>query len=180
MSRVGKMPIKVESGVKVQIAGQAIKTEGPKGKLSFDLPEGVKVRMDGDQIVVEKVPGADNAAALFGTIRSVIANMVHGVSQGFTRELDINGVGYRAAVKGQTLSLTLGFSHPIDFELPQGVSARVDKNTHLVLTGADKVVLGMVAAKIRGFRKPEPYQGKGVKYTEERIIRKQGKSAGAK
>lgn len=181
MSRVGKQPIKVGAGVKVSIVDGLVKVEGPKGKLSHQIPRGVTATLDKDIITVTPQPElSPKAPALHGLTRTLIHNMVHGVSTGFTRELDIVGVGYRATAKGQTLSLSVGFSHPIDYVLPTGITARVDGNTHVVLNGADKMLIGMVAAKIRGFRPPEPYQGKGIKYMNEHIIRKQGKAAGAK
>jgi large subunit ribosomal protein L6 len=181
MSRVGKQPIKLAQGVKVDIKDDLVKVEGPKGKLSHKIPTGISAKVENGSILVtrdEKL--ASNAAALHGLTRTLLYNMVHGVSQGFTRELDIVGVGYRASTKGNTLSMTLGFSHPVDYELPAGVTAKVENNTHVVVSGFDKVLVGMVASKIRSFRKPEPYQGKGIKYSDETIIRKQGKAAGAK
>jgi large subunit ribosomal protein L6 len=181
MSRVGKAPIKIQQGVKIDIKGDLVRVEGPKGKLSHTLPRGVSLKVENNQILV--TPHAElvgNSGALHGLTRTLVANMVHGVSTGFTRELDIVGVGYRAATKGNTLSMTLGYSHPVDYELPAGVTAKVEANTHLVITGPDKVLVGMVAAKIRSFREPEPYQGKGIKYSDEKIIRKQGKAAGSK
>lgn len=181
MSRVGKVPVKVSQGVKVDLKDRFIKVEGPKGKLSFDIPEGVDVKMESGTITVNRSnKDSRKSAVLHGVIRTQIYNMVHGVATGFTKELDIVGVGYRAAVKGQTLSLTIGYSHQVDYVLPAGITAKVDNNTHLTVTGADKILVGMVAAKIRSFREPEPYQGKGIKYTDERIVRKQGKAAGAK
>ncbi len=181
MSRVGKQPVKFAAPVKVSIADGVVKVEGPKGKLSHKLARGVSAKIDKDAIIVEKQPELSvKAAALFGLTRTLIHNMVTGVSTGFTKELDIVGVGYRAATKGQVLTLNVGYSHPIDFEMPAGIAAKVDGNTHVTVSGADKVLVGMVAAKIRGFRPPEPYQGKGIKYTNEHIIRKQGKAAGAK
>lgn len=181
MSRVGKTPIKVLSGVKVEIKDSVVKVEGPKGKLSHKLPRGISLKVDGGSIEVARDEAAvPNAAALHGLTRTLVSNMVHGVHTGFTRELDIVGVGYRAAMKGQTLSMTLGYSHPVDYQLPQGITAKVENNTHVVVTGADKMLVGMVAAKIRSFKEPEPYQGKGIKYSDEHIIRKQGKAAGAK
>ena len=176
MSRVGKAPIKIASGVKIDIKGLLLKVEGPKGKLSFNLPTGVVLKVDAQEIKVEKAEDADSSA-LQGVIRTQVQNMVTGVSQGFTRELDIVGVGYRAATKGNVLSLTVGFSHPVDFKLPEGIQAKVENNTHVVLSGSDKMVIGMVADKIRGIRPPEPYQGKGIRYTNEHIIRKAGKAA---
>ncbi len=180
MSRVGKAPIKIPSGVKVEIKDSLVKVEGPKGKLSHTLPKGVTVKVESGSIVVGRDEKVLGAPALHGLTRTLVANMVTGVSTGFTKSLDIVGVGFRAATKGQTLNLTLGYSHPVDYDLPKEVQAKVENNTRIVLTSADKILLGMVAAKIRSFRKPEPYQGKGIKYTDEHIIRKQGKAAGAK
>ena len=181
MSRVGKTPVKIHQGVKVEIKGDLIKVEGPKGKLSHTIPLGVMAKVENGAVLVtrdEKL--ADNAPALHGLTRTLIHNMVHGAHSGFTRELDVVGVGYRAAVKGNTLTLLVGYSHPIDFELPVGIAAKVENNTRIVLNGADKMLVGLVAAKIRGFKPPEPYQGKGIKYVDEHIVRKQGKAAGAK
>lgn len=180
MSRVGKAPVKIASGVKVELKGQVLKVEGPKGKLSFNLPEGVVVKQEGQEILVARAPDAPSAA-LQGVVRTQIHNMVTGVSTGFTRELDIVGVGYRAATKGSVLSLTVGYSHTVEFKLPDGIQAKVEGNTHVVLTGSDKMIIGMTADKIRGVRPPEPYQGKGIRYTNEKIIKKAGKAAaGAK
>jgi large subunit ribosomal protein L6 len=181
MSRVGKQPIKVPAGVKVSITDGLVKVEGPKGKMSHQIPRGVSAKIEKDQILVDRHEELTNkAAALHGLTRTLISNMVHGVATGFSKELDIVGVGYRAAAKGQVLTLNVGYSHQIDYELPAGIAAKVDGNTHVTVTGADKMLVGMVAAKIRGFKPPEPYQGKGIKYTNEHIIRKQGKAAGAK
>jgi large subunit ribosomal protein L6 len=181
MSRIGKLPIKIQQGVKVDIKDNVVKVEGPKGKLSHTLPRGVSAKVDNGAVVINRhddiVP---NASALQGLTRTLVNNMVHGAHVGFTRELDIVGVGYRAAVKGQVLSMTLGYSHPVDYTLPAGITAKVENNTHVVVSGADKMLVGMVAAKIRSFKEPEPYQGKGIKYMDEHIIRKQGKAAGAK
>ncbi|MBC7691303.1 MAG: 50S ribosomal protein L6 [Methylotenera sp.] len=181
MSRVGKVPVKILQGVKIDLTDSMIKVEGPKGKLSQSLPRGVVVKVaDGAITVGRDEAVANNAGALQGLIRTLIHNMVHGVHTGFSKELDIVGVGYRAAMKGNVLNMTLGYSHPVEYELPQGISGKVENNTHVVVTGADKILVGMVAAKIRSFKEPEPYQGKGVKYSNEHIIRKQGKAAGAK
>lgn len=180
MSRVGKTPIKISQGVKVDIKDGLVKVEGPKGKLSHQLPRGVIAQVKDGSIIITRDEAVSESAALHGLTRTLVYNMVHGTHVGFTRELDIVGVGYRAAVKGQTLSMTLGYSHPVDYVLPTGITGKVEGNTHIVLMGADKMLIGMVAAKIRGFKEPEPYQGKGVKYTNEHIIRKQGKAAGAK
>ena len=181
MSRVGKAPVKIHQGVKVEIKDSIVKVEGPKGKLSHTLPNGVLATIESGMILVTRDDAAaTNAAALHGLTRTLIHNMVTGVHTGFVRELDVVGVGYRAVVKGNVLTLTVGYSHPIDFELPIGVAGKVENNTHIVLSCADKALLGLVAAKVRGFKKPEPYQGKGIKYSDEHIVRKQGKAAGAK
>ena len=176
MSRVGKTPIKIAAGVKIDQKGELLKVEGPKGKLSFKIPTGVTVQVAGQEINIVNGPDAESTA-LQGVIRTQVQNMVTGVSTGFVRELDIIGVGYRAATKGNILSLTVGFSHTVDFKLPEGIQAKVEGNTHLILNGSDKMILGMVADKIRGIRPPEPYQGKGIRYTNEHIIRKAGKAA---
>ncbi len=180
MSRVGKAPIKIAQGVKIDLKGNLIKVEGPKGKLSFDIPAGVVVTVEGQEVKITR-GDALNAGALQGVVRTQIHNMVTGVSQGFTKELDIVGVGYRASTKGNVLSMTVGYSHPVDFKLPEGIQAKVENNTHVVLTGCDKMLIGLTADKIRGVKPPEPYQGKGIRYTNEHIIRKAGKAAaGAK
>jgi large subunit ribosomal protein L6 len=178
MSRVGKAPVKIATGVKIDLQGKVLKVEGPKGKLSFNLPEGVVAKVEGQEIKVLKDEAFENAGALQGAIRTQIQNMVTGVSTGFTREMDIVGVGFRAATKGNVLSLTVGYSHQVDFKLPEGVQAKVENNTHIVLTGSDKMILGMAADKIRAVRPPEPYQGKGIRYTNEHIVKKAGKAAG--
>lgn len=180
MSRVGKQPIKLPSGVKIDIKGKDIKVEGPKGKLSQKLPNGVNAKLESGSILIVTEPEVEGHRALHGLTRTLVHNMVHGVHVGFTKELEIVGVGYRAQTKGNVLNMTLGYSHPIDYKLPDGIQAKVDGNTKIMLTGADKILLGLVAAKIRSFKEPEPYQGKGVKYANEHIVRKQGKAAGAK
>lgn len=180
MSRVGKQPIKIPSGVKVELKEGKVRVEGPKGKLSHQLPEGVVVKNEAGVITVAAAPNVPNASSLHGLTRTLLSNMVHGVSQGFTRELEIVGVGYRAQTKGNILNLTVGYSHPIDFKLPEGIQAKVDGNTKITVSGADKMLVGLVSAKIRSFKEPEPYQGKGIKYADEVIVRKQGKAAGAK
>jgi large subunit ribosomal protein L6 len=181
MSRVGKAPVKLAQGVKLNIKDDSVLVEGPKGKLNFRLPNGVKLAVEGQEVKVVRDEKQEGSGALQGVVRTQVYNMVTGVSQGFTRELDIVGVGYRAATKGNVLSLTIGFSHPVDFKLPEGIQAKVENNTHVVLTGSDKMLLGLTADKIRGIKPPEPYQGKGIRYTNEHIIRKAGKAAaGAK
>lgn len=179
MSRIGKKPIQIPSGVKVNLAGQTIKVEGPKGKLERVVNDRVEVKVDADQITVAPCEG-ETSTALQGLTRSLIANMVQGVASGFSKSLDINGVGYRAELKGKVLNLSLGFSHPVDYPLPEGISAEYDaKANRITVHGIDKELVGATAAKIRSFRKPEPYKGKGIKYADERILRKAGKT-GAK
>lgn len=180
MSRVGKLPVKLASGVKVDIRGDEVRVEGPKGKLSHRLPKGVAARLEGSAVVVSADEALPGHKALHGFNRTQISNMVHGVSHGFSKELEIIGVGYRAQTKGNVLTLNVGYSHPIDYRLPEGILAKVDNNTRIILSGADKMLVGMVAAKIRSFKEPEPYQGKGIRYVDEVIVRKQGKAAGAK
>ena len=176
MSRVGKLPISLPSGVKVETKGSAITVEGSKGKLERQLPEGVEIVVGPDNLSVKAIDGVAKTTANQGLVRSLVASMVKGVSEGFERVLEINGVGYRVAVQGRNLNFSLGYSHPVEYELPEGMSAEVDKQMSLTIKGIDKELMGSVAAKIRSFRGPEPYKGKGIKYAEERIIRKAGKT----
>lgn len=173
MSRVGKKLIPLPSGVKVQV-GEQIKVQGPKGTLEVPLPAGISVQQKDGKL--EIVRESDQYAALHGLTRALTANAVTGVSTGFTRELDIVGIGYRADVKGKLASFVLGYSHPIEMLLPDGVDLKIDKQTHLILTGHDKQLLGQVAANIRALRKPDPYKNKGVRYTGEVLKKKVGKS----
>lgn len=179
MSRIGKLPVNIPAGVKVALGDEAIHFEGPKGKLSAPIPSGVAVKVDGSVVRVERAGEERRVRALHGLTRKLIANMAEGVSKGFNRVLDINGVGYRAEVRGQELHMTLGYSHPVVFSLPQGVAASVERQVIITLTGADRQVLGETAAKIRSLREPEPYKGKGIKYREEVIKRKAGKAVGS-
>ena len=179
MSRIGKLPVTIPKGVKVAIDSNALRLEGPKGKLQTEIPTGVDVKVEGNVLHVERQAEDRKVRALHGLTRKLIANMTTGVSQGFTRVLDINGVGYRAEVKGQELHMTLGYSHPVVFELPVGVSAAIERQVIITLSGADRQVLGETAAKIRSLRPPEPYKGKGIKYREEVIKRKAGKAVGS-
>jgi large subunit ribosomal protein L6 len=174
MSRIGKKPIEVPSGVKINIDGSVIKVEGPKGRLERVVTDQVEVKLEAEQMVVSPVDAKNNA--IQGLTRSLLANMVEGVTKGFTRILEINGIGYRAELQGANLNLALGYSHPISYPLPEGISAEVEKQTKITLTGIDKELLGATAAKIRSFRPPEPYKGKGIKYSDERILRKAGKT----
>jgi large subunit ribosomal protein L6 len=179
LSRIGKLPIAIPSGVKVAIDARAVHLEGPKGKMQTALPVGVDVKVEDNVLSVERQTEDRKIRALHGLTRKLIANMVQGVSHGFTRVLDINGVGYRAEVKGQEIHMTLGYSHPVVFQLPLGVSASVERQIIITLTSADRQVLGEAAAKIRSLRPPEPYKGKGIKYREEVIKRKAGKAVGS-
>lgn len=175
MSRIGKKPINIASGVKVTVAGQNIKVEGPKGRLERTIHDQIEVKMEADQVTM--TPRLASGSALQGLSRTLVANMVDGVTKGFTRVLEINGVGYRAELKGATLNLSLGYSHPVEYPLPQGITAEVDtKANRITISGIDKELVGATAAKIRSFREPEPYKGKGIKYAEERILRKAGKT----
>ena len=173
MSRVGKKPIPLPGGVKISI-GEQLEVTGPKGKLMVPIPPGIKVAQGNGQLLIER--DSDDRAALHGLTRALAANAVQGVSTGFTRELDIVGIGYRADVKGRVATFTLGYSHPIEVLLPDGVDMRVDKQTHLVLSGHDRQMLGQVAANMRALRKPDPYKNKGVRYTGEALRKKVGKT----
>ncbi len=179
MSRIGKLPVTIPSGVKIALEANTVKFEGPKGKLQAPIAPGVQVKLEGNLLHVERDSEERKVRALHGLTRKLIANMAIGVSQGFSRVLDINGVGYRAEVKGQEIHMTLGYSHPVVFPLPQGVSASVERQIIITLNGADRQLLGEMAAKIRSLRPPEPYKGKGIKYREEFINRKAGKAVGS-
>jgi large subunit ribosomal protein L6 len=178
MSRIGKKPIPLPSGVKVQI-GEQLEVTGPKGRLTVPIPRGISFEQDKGVLHVKRV--SDERAALHGLTRALAANAVQGVSNGFSKELDIVGIGYRADVKGKVATFTLGYSHPIEVLLPDGVDLRIDKQTHLVLTGYDRQLLGQVAANIRALREPDPYKNKGIRYTGEALRKKVGKTgAGSK
>jgi len=179
VSRIGKLRVTIPAGVKVAVDTDAVHVEGPKGKLITTVPAGVNVNVEGNIVRIERRAEDRKSRALHGLTRKLIANMAQGVSQGFTRVLDINGVGYRAEVKGQEIHMTLGYSHPVIFPLPQGVTASVERQIIITLSGADRQLLGETAAKIRGLRLPEPYKGKGIKYREEFIKRKAGKAVGS-
>lgn len=178
MSRVGKKPIPLPKGVKINV-GEQLVVEGPKGKLSVPIPAGIRFEQKDNHLELSR--DNDRLAALHGLTRALAANAVQGVSSGFTRELDVVGTGYRADVKGKVATFTLGYSHPIELLLPPGVDLKVDKQTHLVLTGFDRQVVGQVAAQIRALRPPDPYKNKGVRYTGEVLRKKAGKTgAGGK
>src|SRR5690348_3017913 len=179
MSRIGKKPIPLPSGVKIQI-GEQLQVTGPKGTLTVPIPAGITFEQTNGRLDVKR--DSDEHAALHGLTRALAANAVQGVSTGFTKELDIVGIGYRADVKGKIATFTLGYSHPIEVLLPDGVDLKIDKQTHLVLTGYDRQMVGQVAANIRALRKPDPYKNKGVRYTGESLRKKVGKTgaSGAK
>jgi large subunit ribosomal protein L6 len=178
MSRVGKKPIPLPKGVKVAI-GNELKVEGPKGKLTVPIPSGIRVLQVEERLEIAR--DGDQFAALHGLTRALTANAVQGVSTGFTKELDIVGIGYRADIKGRVASFTLGYSHPIEFLLPDGIDVKIDKQTHISVTGYDRQVVGQVAANMRSLRPPDPYKNKGVRYTGEALKKKVGKTgAGAK
>ena len=176
MSRIGKMPVPIPDGVEAKINGQEVEVKGPKGSLKREFHPLVQIENEEGALRVKPLEESKNCRALWGLSRSLLNNMVQGVSVGFTKVLEINGVGYRAEMAGNTLKLSLGFSHPVDFELPGGVSGQVDKNTIVTLTAIDNELLGQTAATIRAFRPPEPYKGKGIKYADETIRRKVGKA----
>ncbi len=178
MSRIGRKPIPVPSGVKVHIGAGAVDVQGPKGKLSVPVPAGIRVEQkDG---VLNLLRASEEHRALHGLARALIANAVRGVMQGFKKELDIVGVGYRAEVRGKSVIFSLGYSHPVEFPIPEGVQISVEKLTHLTVSGADKHQVGQVAANMRGLRPPDPYKQKGVRITGERLKKKAGKAGVAK
>jgi large subunit ribosomal protein L6 len=178
-SRVGKRPIVVPKGVTAAIKDGAVKVEGPKGKLSRPIPTGVEVKIDGGKVVVTSNLGGRDASRMQGLVRALIATMVKGTAEGYSKTLELRGTGYRAEMKGTTLNMSLGFSHPVIFPLPQGIKAEIpadSKGTIVNLSGADKELMGQTAAKIRSFRPPEPYGGKGVRYQGEKVREKAGKA----
>src|SRR6185503_423437 len=180
MSRIGKQPIAIPQGVKVQIDEGEIRAEGPKGKLSQPVPTGLHAKLDNGHLVITREGDHRTVRALHGLTRALVANMVTGVKNGFERKLEIVGIGYRAQMQGKNIQLALGYSHPVIFPLPDGITAEIEKQVSLTLRGADKALLGETAAKLRALRKPDPYKGKGIKYADEHIRRKVGKKAGAK
>lgn len=175
MSRVGKTPVEIPNGVEVKLEGQHIAVKGGKGSLQYTVNDAVAVSQEGDLLRFEARNGGKSANALCGTMRVLVNNMVTGVNAGFEKKLELNGVGYRAKVSGTTVNLTLGFSHPVNYQLPEGVSAQTPSQTEIVLNGIDKQLVGQVAAEIRAFRPPEPYKGKGVRYSGEYVRRKETK-----
>jgi large subunit ribosomal protein L6 len=178
MSRVGKTPIPIPSGVDVTIADHHVSVKGPQGTLERDIPGVITVRSEGDELIVERPDDERENRALHGLVRSLVNNMVVGVTQGFTKELEIVGVGYRATAQGPSkLDLALGFSHPVAYQAPDGVTFEVPAPNRIAVKGIDKELVGQVAANIRKIRKPEPYKGKGIRYAGERVVRKAGKAA---
>lgn len=178
MSRVGKKPVQIPSPVKVNLQGQILRLEGPKGKLQIDVHPRIKVAFKDGLIEVSRPTNIGTDRALHGLTRSLIQNMVVGVTEGYKKDLEIEGVGFKAAVKGKVLNIALGFTHPIDYNIPDGVEIKCPKPTQITITGIDKQQVGQVAAEIRGFHEPEPYKGKGIHYVGEYIRRKQGKAVG--
>jgi large subunit ribosomal protein L6 len=179
MSRIGKKPISFSKNVKISQSADVIKVEGPKGNLSSRVPEGITIKIGDGTLAVERNSNAIAARSYHGLTRALIENMVKGVSVGFEKKLEIAGVGYRAELADKSLKLVLGFSSPIQYDIPKGIEVKVDKQVNIVISGIDKELVGRVAAEIRALRKPEPYKGKGIKYVDEYIKRKAGKSASA-
>ncbi len=175
MSRIGKKPVPVPGGVTVTLEGQTVKVKGSKGELQVQLVDLVEVKHENDEITVSPVDQSKQARSAWGLSRTLIANMITGVTDGFSKTLEINGVGYRAALQGQGLQLNLGYSHDVVYAIPQGIDIKVPKPTEIVVSGIDKQRVGQVASEIRAWRPPEPYKGKGVKYADETIFRKEGK-----
>lgn len=177
MSRIGKLPIQVPNGVTVSVASGEVQVKGPKGTLKQFVPEFLDVKVDGGVVVIERRGEAKQARANHGLMRALVRNMVVGVTQGFDKKLEVQGVGFRAEVKGKNLVMNLGYSHPIEYAIPQGIAISVDKQGAILVTGIDKQQVGQVAADIRAFRKPDSYKGKGIRYTGEYVRLKAGKSA---
>ena len=182
MSRISRKPLEIPKGVTVSITKDSVSTKGPKGTLTLKRHKDIEIRQAKDEdkrdvIVFERTGNLGSERAAHGLMRALVGNMLTGVTQGFTRQLEINGVGYKAEIKGPKIVLSLGYSHPIEYQLPEGITAKVDKSL-LILSGIDRQALGAATAKIRSFRPPEPYKGKGIKYKEETIVRKAGKTAG--
>jgi large subunit ribosomal protein L6 len=175
MSRIGKKPVAIPTGVTAAVEGQTVKMKGPKGALALVLPDDVTVKMDKGAIKVDPRTETLRARAMWGTSRTLVANLVTGVTKGFEDKLEITGVGYRASVQGKNLQIALGYSHDVVYPIPEGIAIATPKPTEIVITGMDKQKVGQVAAEIRGFRPPEPYKGKGVRYAGEYIFRKEGK-----
>ena len=176
MSRIGKQPIVIPAKVKVEVKGQNVHVEGPKGKLNWELPKRTSLKVTDGKIIVSREGEDAQAKALHGLSRALVNNMVKGVAEGFVKKLEIQGVGFKAAVTGKIVNLTLGFSHPINYNIPDQIKVTVEENTKLTIEGPDKMVVGKVASEIRSYYPPEPYKGKGVRYAGEHVVRKEGKT----
>ena len=176
MSRIGKLPVVVPPKVKVEIKGQKVFVEGLKGKLDFEMPRRTSIKLDGGNVIVSRDGEDAQAKALHGLSRALVNNMVKGVSEGFVKKLEIQGVGFKAAVQGNVINLVLGYSHPVNYPIPAQISVKVEENTKVTIEGPSKQLVGQVAAEIRSFYPPEPYKGKGVRYTTEKVRRKEGKT----
>jgi large subunit ribosomal protein L6 len=176
MSRIGKQPIAIPAKVKVEVKGQQVLVEGPKGKLNWSLPQRTSLKVDGTNVVVSRAGDDAQSKALHGLSRALVNNMIKGVSEGFVKKLEIQGVGFKAAVTGKVVNLTLGYSHPVNYDIPEQIKVTVEENTKLTIEGPDKMVVGKVASEIRAFYPPEPYKGKGVRYAGEHVVRKEGKT----
>ena len=176
MSRIGKQPIAIPPKVKVEVKGQKISVEGPKGKLNWELPQRTSLKVEDGKVVVSRQGDDAQAKALHGLSRALVNNMVKGVSEGFVKKLEIQGVGFKAAVQGSNVNLSLGYSHPLVYPIPAQIKVTVEENTKLTIEGPDRQTVGQVASEIRAFYPPEPYKGKGVRYSDERVVRKEGKT----
>jgi large subunit ribosomal protein L6 len=176
MSRIGKQPIVIPPKVKVEIKGQKILVEGPKGRLDWELPRRTSLKVEGGQIIVSRIGDDAQSKALHGLSRALVNNMVKGVAEGFVKKLEIQGVGFKAAVQGKVVNLALGYSHPVNYNIPDQIKVTVEESTKLTIEGPDKKIVGQVAAEIRAFYPPEPYKGKGVRYAGEHVERKEGKT----
>lgn len=175
MSRVAKQPVEIPAGVNVSVSGQNVSVKGSKGALDFTVHEAVEIKLDENVLTVHPKSELKSEIALTGTMRALINNMVTGVSSGFEKKLNLVGVGYRAQAKGNVLDLTLGFSHPVNYQVPEGITVETPSQTEVVIKGVDKQVVGQVAAQIRAYRPPEPYKGKGIRYSDEVVVRKEAK-----
>ncbi len=176
MSRIGKLPVVVPDGVQLSLNGNTVQVKGAKGELTYAVPSVVKIAMENGKVQVSPADGSKQAKAMHGTVRSLIQNMIEGVSKGYSRALEIQGVGFRAQAQGQKLTLSLGYSHPIDYELPASIQVKVQDGTQIEISGPDKQLVGQVSARIRSFYPAEPYKGKGVRYKDEYVRRKAGKA----
>jgi large subunit ribosomal protein L6 len=176
MSRIGKQPIAIPPKVKVEVKGQEVFVEGPKGKLNWQLPRRTSIKVDNGKVLISRQGDDDAVKALHGLSRALVNNMVRGVSEGFSKRLEIQGVGFKAAVQGKTVNLSLGYSHPVVYPIPDQIKVTVEENTKLTIEGPDRQVVGQVASELRSFYPPEPYKGKGVRYVGEHVVRKEGKT----